>query len=218
MSSRDDARTGGTAIGYVRVSSRAQDYATQHSAIERAAAARSDTVAEWYAEKRSAKTMDRPELRRLLEDIRTGVVSKLYVFKLDRLTRTGVADTFAAVSALRKAGCTLVAVADNLTVKPDSEDLTSEVLLFALGLAAKLERTAINERVAAARDRIEAEGRRWGRPSRVDRNTRERAAEMKKKGKTFREIARDLKVPRSTIARALRGAEVTIGKLSGIAR
>ncbi len=147
--------------------------------------------------------MDRPELRRLLEDVRTGVVHKLYVFKLDRLTRTGVADTFAVVSALRRASCTLVAVADNLTVLPDKEDVTSEVLLFALGLAAKLERTAINDRIAAARDRIEAEGGRWGRPSRVDRKTRERAGEMKNAGKTVREIARALKVPRSTIARAL---------------
>ena len=40
-------------------------------------------------------------------------------------------------------------------------------------------------------------------PSRVDRRTRERAAEMKEAGKTIREIARALKVPRSTIARAL---------------
>ena len=69
--------------------------------------------------------------------------------------------------------------------------------------ASKMERLAIGERVASARERIEAEGGRWGRPLRVDRATRERAMNMKVAGKTVREIARNLKIPRSTIARAL---------------
>jgi len=132
-----------------------------------------------------------------------GKVKTLYVFKIDRLVITGVADTFAIVEELRRAGVTLIAVADNLSIVPDKDDITSEVLVFALGLAAKLERTAINDRIAAARDRIEAEGGRWGRPSRVDRATREHAARLQAEGKTIREIARAQKVPRSTIARSL---------------
>jgi len=192
-----------SAAAYVRVSSRAQDHATQRTAIEREARLRGDTVQSWYAETRSARTMDRPELVRLREDVRSGRVRKLYCFKLDRLSRTGVADTFEVVKELRKAGVELVAVADNLTLRPDTEDLTSEVLVFALGLAAKIERVAINERISAARDRVEAEGGRWGRPSRVDRTTRERAAAMAAEGRTVRDIARALKVPRSTIARAI---------------
>ena len=37
-----------TAFGFIRVSSRAQDYATQKSAIERMALATGDVIAEWY--------------------------------------------------------------------------------------------------------------------------------------------------------------------------
>jgi putative DNA-invertase from lambdoid prophage Rac len=191
------------AAAYIRVSSRSQDHGMQRHAIEQAAAARGDTIGAWYAEKQSAKTNARAELRRLRDDVRTGVVRKVYVFKLDRLVRTGVADTFAVVDEVRRAGAVLVAVADNLTILPNKEDITSEVLVFAFSLAAKLERTAINDRIAAARDRIEAEGGRWGRPSRVDGPTRQRAAELKAEGKTVREIARTLHVPRSTIARAI---------------
>ena len=191
-------------VAYVRVSSRAQNDATQRIAIEGAAAARGNRiVGDWYAEKRSAKTTARAELVRLRADVRAGTVRKVYVFKLDRLVRTGVADTFAVVEELRRAGVTLVAVADNLTIVPDKEDVVSEVLVFALGLAAKMERTAINDRISAARDRVEASGGRWGRPSRVDRATRARARELQREGKTVREIARALKVPRSTIAREL---------------
>ena len=191
------------ATAYVRVSSRAQDHATQRASIERAALARGDMITCWYEEKRSAKTTARAELQRLRDDARMGKLGTVYVFKLDRLVRSGVADTFMVVNELRKAGVTLVAVADNIKIVPDKEDVTSEVLIFALGLAARLERTAINDRISAARDRIEAEGGAWGRPSRVDRATREQARKLRAQGKTVREIARALKVPRSTIARAV---------------
>jgi DNA invertase Pin-like site-specific DNA recombinase len=81
--------------------------------------------------------------------------------------------------------------------------MSAEVIIAVMSWAAKMERLATAERISAARERIEAEGGRWGRPSRVDRRTRERAAAMRNAGKTIRQIARDLKVPRSAIARAL---------------
>lgn len=197
----------GSASAYVRVSSRAQDYATQRAAIERAAAARGDVIAHWYAEKRSAKTTARPELQRLRGDARMGLLTTLYVFKIDRLVRTGVADTFAVVDELRRAGVTLVAVSDHLRIVPDHEDVTSEVVVFALGLAARLERSAINDRISAARERIEAEGGRWGRPSRVDEQMLAKARKMRAEGRTVRAVAVALKIPKSTIAGALAASE-----------
>jgi DNA invertase Pin-like site-specific DNA recombinase len=193
-------------VAYIRVSSRSQDDSMQRSAVEREARTRGDEIDDWRAEKRSAKTMDRQELARLREDVRMGRIGKVYVFKLDRLCRTGVADTFEVVKELRRAGCTLVCVADNLTIKPDADDIVSEAYIFALSLAAKLERAAINDRIAAARDRAERAGGTWGRPSRVDRATRERAVALANGGETIRAIARRLHVPRSTIARAVAAA------------
>jgi DNA invertase Pin-like site-specific DNA recombinase len=78
-------------------------------------------------------------------------------------------------------------------------------MVFALGLAAKIERTAINERIAAARVRVEAAGGSWGRPKSITPATLERARALRDKGRTFRAIALALKVKRSTIARALAG-------------
>jgi putative DNA-invertase from lambdoid prophage Rac len=184
---------------YIRVSSRAQDHATQRAAIERVAAARGDVIAEWFAEKKSAKTMARAELHRLRAEAREGRISKLYVFRLDRLTRSGIRDTFELVEELRAHGVEIVSVADGF----DLAGPAAEVVLAVMAWAAKMERLAIGERISAARERIEAEGGRWGRPSRVDGATRDRAAKLKAAGKTVREIARTLKVPRSTIGRAL---------------
>lgn len=188
---------------YIRVSSKTQTFETQRDAIERAAAARGDTITCWYSERKSAKTIDRLELQRLRADVRAGTVKRVYTFKLDRVCRSGVSDVFAFVADLRRAGCTLIAIADNVMIVPGTDDVTSEVLLFAFGLAARLERAAINERIAAARERVEAGGGHWGRPRRVDSDLLERARAMRAEGRSIRQVSAALKVPRATLGRAL---------------
>lgn len=173
----------------------------QRTSIERAAAARGDTITNWFAERKSAKTMAREELRRLLAQVRAGHLrgQRLYLFRLDRLTRTGIADTLTTLEELRAHGVEVVSVADGL-------DLTgphAEIIVATMAWAAKMERLAIGERIAAARERIEAEGGRWGRPRRVDASTLRRAQELRTQGRSLRDIAIALKIPRSTIAAAL---------------
>jgi DNA invertase Pin-like site-specific DNA recombinase len=183
---------------YIRVSSKAQDHAMQRDAIER----RGVKVGKWYAEKASAKTTQRAELQRLLADARAGLVSEVWVFRVDRLTRSGVADTFAVVGELRRAGVALHSVSDGVTIKP-GEDITSDVFLFALGLAAQIERTAINDRIAAARVRQEARGEAWGRPPRMTAAELATARRLASEGRSVRAIAKALGVPKSTVARAV---------------
>ncbi len=188
------------AAAYLRVSSKAQDHATQRSAIERAAEARGDTIAEVYAEKRSGKTLARPELDRLRTDARAGKLRRLYAYRLDRLARSGIRDTFEVVEELRAHGCQLVTVADGF----DLDGPAAEIILAVMAWAAKMERLAINERISAARERLASEGRPWGRPSRLEPRERERMRQLQREGKTIREIAVATRTPRSTVARALR--------------
>src|SRR5712671_5886821 len=149
---------------YCRVSSRAQDLLTQRHAIDRAAKARGDTITDWRAEKRSGKLLARQELDRVHSDARAGLISKLYVYRLDRLTRSGIRDTLGVVSELRQNGCEVVSIADGF----DLNGPAAEIVLAVLSWASQMERLAINERISAARARGEAEGRKWGRPSRFD--------------------------------------------------
>lgn len=186
------------AAAYVRVSSKAQDYASQRAAIERAANARGDKIKEWYAEKKSAKTIAREELGRLRADVRAGHVRRLYVFRLDRLARSGIRDTFEVVEELRAHGCELVTVADGFDLNGPAAD----VVLAVMAWAAKMERLAINERISAARERLAKEGRAWGRPPRLTPRERKGVASMRRAGHTIRQIAVALKIPRSTVARA----------------
>lgn len=187
------------ASAYVRVSSRAQDHAMQKAAIERAAQARGDAITRWFAEKVSAKTLGRPELDRMRAAARAGEVRRLYIFRLDRLTRSGIRDTFEVVEELRAHGCEIVSVSDGFSL----DGPAAEVVLAVMAWAAKMERLAINERIAAARERLAAEGRPWGRPPRLSAHQVAAIRADHKAGRTIREIAQARKVPRSTVGRVV---------------
>jgi DNA invertase Pin-like site-specific DNA recombinase len=144
------------AAAYVRVSSKSQDVASQRAALERAAAARGDVLRDWYVEKESGRTLERPVLQAVRELARKGHIRKLFVFRLDRLTRSGIRDTLAVVEELRRGGCELVTVADGFELGGPAAD----VVLAVLAWAAQMERAALGERIAAARASAET----WGRP------------------------------------------------------
>lgn len=63
---------------------------------------------------------------------------------------------------LRRAGVEFITVSDGFNLNGPA----AEIILAVMARAAKLGRLAINERIAAAGTRLEAEGRPWGRPSR----------------------------------------------------
>jgi DNA invertase Pin-like site-specific DNA recombinase len=201
-----------TAVAYIRVSSRSQDHAMQRAAIERACAARGDTIATWYAEKKTAKDLARPELARLRNDARAGLFRRLYVYRLDRLTRSGIRDTLDVVEELRRHGVDVISLSDGFSLGGPA----AEIILAVLAWAAKMERLAINERIAAARERLEEEGRSWGRPRRLDAEAIARILALRSEGRTIRDIAVALKVPRSTVADALASGKDARGSEHGL--
>lgn len=187
------------AAAHIRVSSKSQTLDMHRVAIERAARACRDTIADWYSDRLSAKTLSRPGLERLRQAAREGRVPRLYVYRLDRLARSGIRDTFEVIEELRSHSCELVTVADGF----DLAGPAAEVVLAVMAWAAKMERLAINERIAAARVRLELQGRSWGRPPRLTPFEKARIAERRRQGKTIREIAIAVHVPHATVGRAL---------------
>lgn len=188
-----------TVAAYCRVSSRAQDLATQRSAIERCATARGDTITGWYSEKLSGAKLARPELQRLRADVRAGVVRKVYLYRLDRLARSGIRDTFEVVEELRAHGCEIQTVSDGF----DLAGPAAEVVLAVMAWAAQMERLAIGERISAARERLRAAGRPWGRPPRLRPAQVEKARLWAAEGLSVRQIAARLNTAKSTVGRVL---------------
>jgi DNA invertase Pin-like site-specific DNA recombinase len=186
---------------YVRVSSRSQDAAYQRAAIERAAHARGETVEIWWSDVASGKSMDRPELSAALGAIRAGRVRRLWVWRVDRLTRSGIVDTLTVLQDMRRHGCECASVADGFALDGPAAD----VILSVLAWAAQMEREKIAENQAAARARMAAVGRSWGRP--VVGVTPEQIAcviELHGQGRTQLSISSLLKISVKRVARILR--------------
>ncbi len=92
--------------------------------------------------------MDRPALKKLLEDIRAGKVNTVVVYKIDRLTRS-LMDFSKLVEIFDQYGVTFVSVTQSFNTTTSMGRLTLNVLLS----FAQFEREVIGERV---RDKIAA--------------------------------------------------------------
>jgi len=189
---------------YVRVSSKSQDAAYQRDAIERAARARGELIDLWFSDVASGKSMDRPELSAALGAVRAGMVGRLWVWRVDRLTRSGIVDTLTVLQEMRRHGCVCASVADGFAL----DGPAAEVILSVLAWAAQMEREKIAENQAAARARLEAAGRTWGRP--IVGVTAEQIAhvlELRAAGCTQLGISLWLKLSVRRVARILRENE-----------
>jgi DNA invertase Pin-like site-specific DNA recombinase len=120
---------------------------------------------------------------------RRGELSRLWIFKVDRVTRRGAADLLGLVHELRRHGCTLTAVADPL----DFEGPIGDIVLAVLGAVAEIELNIQRERRDAARALAESKGVKWGRPTLETDRLEEIALflELRKQGLTLRKAAKE---------------------------
>lgn len=69
---------------YLRVSSQSQDIKSQEPDLHAWARAQAEPVT-WYRDRFTGTTLERPGLERLLADVRASKISKVVVWRLDRL-------------------------------------------------------------------------------------------------------------------------------------
>ena len=133
------------------------------------------------------KRTDRPELERVRDLARRGEISQLWVFRLDRLAR-GAVFLLNVVQELKNHGCRIVSISEGF----DFSSPWAVPILATLGTAAEIELEAQRDRMAGARAKAEAAGKRWGRPPgpTEDRSAeREILLEALEEGLTLRQAA-----------------------------
>lgn len=187
---------------YLRVSTAGQDHALQRDAIERAASLRGDHVTAWYVDTESGGTLARPDLARLRRDARAGALPRrLYVYALDRLTRTGIIDTLALIRELHGLGVDVISCSDPFDVAGPA----AEIVIAVMAWAAQGELRRQKERREAARTRRDAAGLAWGRPRTVPAGDpqEQRIAEAYAVHGSVRKVAQALGVKRNTVHRTL---------------
>lgn len=148
---------------YVRVST--EDQATngvsldmQEQRLREYCKARGWQVAGVYRDEgASAKNLDRPALRKMLEDAKAGKLSVICVFKLDRLTRS-LRDFLSLADALQKRGIALASLSENLDLSTEAGRMLARIL----AVFAEHEREVIGSRISAAmrhkRENLESYG------------------------------------------------------------
>ncbi len=146
-----------TAI-YVRVSTRQQRDRSQRDALERWIAAQNGIgPVKWYADEFTGKTMKRPGWARLEAAMRKGLVTRLVVYRLDRLGRTlsGLAALF---DELQERGVGFASLTEGLDLGTPAGRLVAGVLAS----AAQYETEIRAERVKAGQQAARERGKRWG--------------------------------------------------------
>lgn len=183
---------------YLRVSTGEQKTANQRPELEAMASARGWEIFHVYEEHESAAKR-RPVLEQVLADARRAKFSVLLIWALDRLGRSTLGNLL-LVHELDGMGITLVSSRDSwLETKGPARTL----LISLLSWVAEQERIRIGERTRAGMDRARAHGKHVGRPRGMTRPEIVRAQKMREKGRSFRSIARALKIPKTTVRRWL---------------
>ncbi|QSF46528.1 recombinase family protein [Paenibacillus tianjinensis] len=90
----------------------------------------------------SAKNLDRPELKRLLQAVKSGNVSRIMVTKLDRMSRR-LLDLLNLIDMFQNCEVSFVSISESFDTNTPSGRLTLQVL----GAVAEFERERIRERV-----------------------------------------------------------------------
>lgn len=178
-------------IGYARVSTDDQDTAAQVSALKAAGCERI------FREKASGGRWDRPELRKLLDQLRKGDV--LVVWKLDRLSRS-LRDVLTIMERL----CEANAGFRSLTEAIDTTTAAGRMMMQMVGAFAEFERAMLRERTKAGLDAARQDGRIGGRRPKLTMQQQAEIRKMVVKGdKTAADAARLFKVHPATVSRLL---------------
>jgi DNA invertase Pin-like site-specific DNA recombinase len=178
--------------GYARVSSKAQDYTAQVEALKAAGCERI------YSEKQSGKSRNgRPEFAKLMNALLPG--DTVMVTKLDRLARSS-RDLHNILHELDGRSAGFVSLRESWC---DTTSPAGRLMLTIMGGIAEFERDLIRSRCDEGIERARRQGKKFGRPERLDDGQKRVIADRYGKGATIPDLAEEYGVGVGTIWRAL---------------
>jgi DNA invertase Pin-like site-specific DNA recombinase len=179
-------------LGYARVSKgEEQDTRMQETALRAAG------VERLFTERASGGRWDRPELHRLLDQLRPRDV--VVVWKLDRLSRS-LKDLLHLMERIAQAGAGF----RSLTEAIDTTTPAGRMLMQMVGSFAEFERAMIRERTQAGLVAARARGRRGGRRPKLGPQQQAALVDMVHAGRQSQaDAARVFRVHPATVSRLL---------------
>jgi DNA invertase Pin-like site-specific DNA recombinase len=188
-----------TTAAYIRVSTEEQRTDSQEQELKRYSRLRGWKNLSLYVEKISGAKASRPQLERLMQDIRAGTVERLIVHKLDRLGRS-LTHLALILDELNRLQVPLIASSQGIDTSNDNP--AGRLQLGVLMAVAEFERGIIRERVNAGIAAAKTRGVTFGRPATLSERVDE-VRKLKEQGLGVRAIARELRMPPSSVYKAL---------------
>jgi len=179
-------------IGYARVSTQDQGAAAQIAALK-------DFGCELiFQEKASGGRWDRPELHRLLGQLRKGDV--LVVWKLDRLSRS-LKDVLNLMEKIAQVGADFHSITEVI----DTASPGGRMMMQIVGTFAEFERAMLRERTQRGLEAARKQGRVGGRRPKLNTHQQQEIVNLVDSGqKTAADAARLFNVHPSTVSRILK--------------
>ena len=174
-----------------------QDTSAQHAALEHAGCERI------FEETASGGRWDRPELHRLLDQLRPG--DTLVVWKLDRLSRS-LKDLLTILETLQDRKAEFVSLTESI----ETQSPAGRMMVQMLGAFAEFERAMIRERTQSGLIRARAQGRHPGRTSKINKAQTAEIIRAHRAGeKSQAELARLFNLHPSAVCRLIANSPLT---------
>ena len=173
---------------YVRVSTTDQDTEGQEAELREYVERRGWTYEVYRDKGQSGAKSDRPELTRLLADLRKRKLDIVVVWALDRLARS-LRQLLEIAEQCRSLGVDLVSLRQNIDTTLPAGRLTFQIP----GAVAEFEREMLRERVKAGMAQARRTGKRMGRPALrcFNASDLERLRSSRSQGTSVRRLAKD---------------------------
>jgi len=186
---------------YVRVSTsdKGQDPELQLKPLREFAKARGWEAHEYVDIGESGASGHRPGLDRLIEDARKRKIDGILVWKLDRFGRS-LRFLLNLLEEFRVLGVQFCSLTENL----DFSTPSGRAMASLIGAFAEFERDIIRERIRAGLQNARVKGRRLGRRPIFDSGHLRTVAQLKGRGKSVRQIAREMRVSKSLVHKTLK--------------
>lgn len=188
--------------GYIRVSSQKQTVEHQEFEIREYAAKNGIKIDTWIEETISSrKALKHRKLGQLLDNLQENDV--IICCEISRIGRS-LLEVMGILEKCLAKNCQVITIKENYHL---GNDIQSQVLAFAFGLSAQIERNLISQRTKMALDNLKATGKRIGRPFgaeskrlKLSKNAK-RVRELLDRGVSKNQIARIMGVQKMTLRR-----------------
>ena len=154
-----------------------------------------------FEDKVSAKDVNRPELQSMVEYVREGDI--VVVHSIDRLARN-LADLESLIGQMNSKGVTVDFRKESLTFSGESDAMETRMLQM-MGAFAQFERSMIRERqregIAAAKAKAEADGKPYGRASKLSPKQLKSLKAKRRAGVPIKTLLKEFPVSRATLYR-----------------